>query len=65
MMSGFGAFLMLLFWGIGALILFVIIRFAIDSSKTSQKLDDLVQEIHSLRKELKESQNTNTFDKKI
>jgi len=49
-----GLFIMLVMWLIGALILIAIIRYAIDSSKTSDKIDSLIDEIRMLRRELKE-----------
>ncbi|WP_157685521.1 hypothetical protein [Paenibacillus donghaensis] len=56
----------LIFAGLWLLSLFVfvlVIRNAIDGSKTSRKLDLLVQEIRLLRKEIKD--NKHIIDKKV
>jgi hypothetical protein len=45
------------------LVFMLIIRKAIDDSKTSQKLDVLIQEIRLLRKEIKE--NKHIIDKRL
>lgn len=50
-------------WVVTLLLLGPIIRGAIDSSRTSKKLDDLVVEVHKLRREIKE--NKHIIDKKV
>jgi hypothetical protein len=47
-------YLTLCIWAAGMLVLAMVIRYAIDSSKTSRKLDLLADEIRMLRRELKE-----------
>lgn len=63
MSSDFLVVLMLLWTVIVLLILTAIIRYAIDSSKTSRKMDQLVDEIRILRRELK--QQSHIIDKKV
>ncbi|MCG7377369.1 hypothetical protein MH215_10210 [Paenibacillus sp. ACRSA] len=56
---------------IGLLILAAVIRYAIDSSKTSKKFDDIIKEIRSLRTELKnqkkvqQEKSKNIIDEKV
>jgi hypothetical protein len=52
-----GIFMSLFLWLVGLLILIVIIRYAIDSSKTSTKFDELLDEVRMLRKEIKDQDN--------
>lgn len=65
MMGGVGILFALIVWGLGIVILIAVIRYAIDCSKTSQKLDQLIYEISLLRKDLKETHNNSIIDKKI
>ena len=44
------------------LIFAAIVRYAIDSSKTSQKLDVLIKEVHYLKTEIKKQQNNKQQD---
>ena len=51
---------------IGILIFAAIIRFAIDSSKTSKRLEDLIIEVQLLRKEMKiQSEKKHIIDKRV
>lgn len=52
------------------LVMAAIIRYAIDSSKTSKKIGDLIREVHALRVELKKQNegnqvNDHIIDKRI
>jgi hypothetical protein len=51
---------------VGFLILVAVIRYAIDSSKTSKKFDDLIVEVQMLRKEINNQNNKkHIIDKRI
>jgi hypothetical protein len=51
---------------VGFLILVAVIRYAIDSSKTSKKFDDLLFEVQMLRKEINNQNNKkHIIDKRI
>ncbi|WP_442603118.1 hypothetical protein [Paenibacillus sp. KN14-4R] len=52
-----GIIISLFLWILGLIILFFIIRHAIDSSRTASKYDDLIHEIRMLRNELKNQEN--------
>lgn len=54
------------------LIFAAIIRYAVDSSKTSKKLDELIKEVHYLKTEIKKQQDhkqqddsKHIFDEKV
>ncbi|WP_440117727.1 hypothetical protein [Paenibacillus sp. QZ-Y1] len=55
-MEFFGALIVSLICFIVVLIVVAIVRYAIDSSKTSKKLDVLIKEVHYLRTEIKKQQ---------
>lgn len=50
-------------WFISLAIVIVVIRYSIDSSRSSKKLDILIDEIRDLRKEIKN--NKHIIDKKV
>ncbi|MDN4605819.1 hypothetical protein P5G61_31670 [Paenibacillus sp. F6_3S_P_1C] len=56
-MEFFWALIVSLISFIVVLIFAAIIRYAIDSSKTSKKLDVLIQEVHYLKTEIKKQQH--------
>lgn len=58
-----GIIIILIVWVISMLILVAVIRSALDSSKTSDKLDRLIDEIRLLRKDIKE--NKHIVDKRV
>jgi len=51
---GAGILIFILLYGIALLFFIAVIRYALDSSKTSRKLDVLIEEIRLLRKEISE-----------
>lgn len=55
--------LSIVIWLISLLILIAVIRHAVDSSRTSRRLDDLIDEIKLLRKDIRE--NKAIIDKRI
>lgn len=59
----FIALLSIFMWIISILIIIIVIRHSIDSSKTSRKLDILIDEIRSLRKEIKDHKHI--IDKRV
>jgi len=59
-----GAFVVLLLCFISFLIVAAVVRYAVDSSKTSKKLGDLISEVHYLRTEIKKQNNNKQDDKK-
>ncbi len=56
-MEFFVALVVSLICFIVVLIFAAIIRYAVDSSKTSKKLDALIKEVHYLKTEIKKQQN--------
>jgi hypothetical protein len=60
-MSGLEIFIA--FWLVSIFLAIAIIKFALDTSKTSAKLDTLIDEIRMLRREIKNSKHI--IDKKI
>jgi|HigsolmetaGSP12D_1036236.scaffolds.fasta_scaffold00562_6 hypothetical protein len=52
--GGAGILIFILLYGIALLFFIAVIRYALDSSKTSRKLDVLIEEIRLLRKEISE-----------
>lgn len=58
-----GIFYVVGFWILSLFVFVLVIRNAIDGSKSSAKLDILIQEIRMLRKEIKE--NKHIIDKKV
>lgn len=56
-------FLVLIIWFLSLLVFMLIIRKAIDGSRAVSKLDELIQEIRLLRKEIKE--NKHIIDKRL
>ncbi|MGG4132410.1 hypothetical protein ABEW19_29595 [Paenibacillus illinoisensis] len=70
-MEFIGALIVSILSIIGLLILAAVMRYAIDSSKTSKKFDVLIKEIRSLRTELKnqnnvqQEKNKNIIDEKV
>lgn len=66
MMSGFngvGVFMLLLLIGIVLFMAIAIVKYAIDTSRTSKKIDILTDELRTMRREIKASKNI--IDKKI
>jgi hypothetical protein len=63
MSNEFLAVLMLLWTVIIVLILVAIMRYAVDSSRTSRKIDQLIDEVRTLRREMK--QQSHVIDKKV
>jgi hypothetical protein len=61
--SAAGVFMLLLFIMIVMFILIVIVKYAIDSSRTSKKIDILTDELRAMRREIRASKNI--IDKKI
>ena len=59
-----GAFVVLLLCFIAFLIVAAVVRYAVDSSKTSKKLEDLISEVHYLRTEIKKQNKNKEDDKK-
>lgn len=53
----------LVLWVIGMVVLMIVIRKAVDGSRTSDKLDILIEEIRMLRKEIRESKHI--IDKRL
>ncbi|MNC57776.1 hypothetical protein D3C76_133220 [compost metagenome] len=53
----------LVLWFIGLVVLMIVIRKAVDGSRTSDKLDILIEEIRLLRKEIRE--NKHIIDKRL
>jgi TM2 domain-containing membrane protein YozV len=58
-----GILFVIITWIISLLIFVLVIRYAIDSSQTSKKLDDLIDEIRMLRKDIKKQ--SHIIDKRI
>ncbi|AIQ58100.1 hypothetical protein [Paenibacillus borealis] len=56
-------FLVLIIWFLSLLVFMLIIRKAIDGSRATYKLDELIQEIRLLRKEIKD--NKHIIDKRL
>ncbi|WP_340019728.1 hypothetical protein [Paenibacillus sp. FSL H3-0457] len=56
-MEFYGALVVSLICLIVVLIFAAIVRYAIDSSKTSKKLDVLIKEVHYLKTEIKKQQH--------
>ncbi|MGN7765056.1 hypothetical protein [Paenibacillus helianthi] len=50
-------------WFMGLVVLLIVIRKAVDGSRTSDKLDILIDEIRLLRKEIRE--NKHIIDKRM
>ncbi|RAI97404.1 hypothetical protein DET54_105368 [Paenibacillus pabuli] len=63
-MDLFGALIALILCFIVFLIVAAVIRYAIDSSKTSKRLEDLIKEVHYLRTEIKKQNNNKQGDNK-
>ncbi|HBU84330.1 MULTISPECIES: hypothetical protein [Paenibacillus] len=63
-MELFGAFIALILCFIVFFIVVAVIRYAIDSSKTSKRLEDLIKEVHYLRTEIKKQNNNKQGDNK-
>ncbi|MGW7160652.1 hypothetical protein [Paenibacillus taichungensis] len=63
-MELFGAFIALILCFIVFLIVAAVIRYAIDSSKTSKRLEDLIKEVHYLRTEINKQNNNKQGDNK-
>lgn len=63
-MEFFGALMALILCFIVFLIVAAVIRYAIDSSKTSKRLEDLIKEVHYLRTEIKKQNNNKQGDNK-
>jgi uncharacterized membrane protein len=63
-MELFGALILLFVCFIVFLIVVAVIRYAIDSSKTSKRLEDLIKEVHYLRTEIKKQNNNKQGDNK-
>jgi CHASE3 domain sensor protein len=63
-MEFFGALIALILCFIVFLIVAAVIRYAIDSSKTSKRLEDLIKEVHYLRTEIKKQNNNKQGDNK-
>ena len=66
MMGGFnavGMFMILFILLITAFIVIAIVKYAIDSSRTSKKIDMLTDELRAMRSEIRASKNI--IDKKI
>ncbi|SEL10609.1 hypothetical protein [Paenibacillus sp. OK003] len=63
-MEFFGALIALILCFIVFLIVAAVIRYAIDSSKTSKRLEDLIKEVHYLRTEIKQQNNNKQGDNK-
>lgn len=63
MSNEFLAVLMLLWTVIIVLILVAFMRYAVDSSRTSRKIDQLIDEVRTLRREMK--QQSHVIDKKV
>ncbi len=66
MMGGFnavGVFMIMLIIVIIAFIVIAIVKYAIDSSRTSKKIDMLTDELRAMRSEIRASKNI--IDKKI
>lgn len=52
-----GVIVLLLLCLIAFLIVAAVIRYAVDSSKTSKRIEDLISEVHSLRIEMNKQNN--------
>lgn len=63
-MEFFGALIALILCFIVFLIVAAVIRYAIDSSKTSKRLEDLIKEVHYLRTEIKKQNKNKQGDNK-
>lgn len=63
-MEFFGALIALILCFIVFLIVAAVIRYAIDSSKTSKRLEDLIKEVHYLRTEINKQNNNKQGDNK-
>jgi len=63
-MEFFGALIALILCFIVFLIVAAVIRYAIDSSKTSKRLEDLIKEVHYLRTEINKQNNNKKGDNK-
>ncbi|SLK13044.1 MULTISPECIES: hypothetical protein [unclassified Paenibacillus] len=63
-MEFFGALIALILCFIVFLIVAAVIRYVIDSSKTSKRLEDLIKEVHYLRTEIKKQNNNKQGDNK-
>jgi len=59
-----GAFVVLLLCFIAFLIVAAVVRYAVDSSNTSKKLEDLISEVHYLKTEIKKQNKNKEDDKK-
>jgi hypothetical protein len=57
------AIIFIAFWLVSLLLAIAIIKHALDTSKTSAKLDTLIDEIRMLRRDIKDSKHI--IDKKI
>jgi hypothetical protein len=53
-----GILVVILLWMIGFFILVAIIRYGVDTSKTSKKMDYLINEVLALKTELKKLKET-------
>lgn len=61
-----GIFVFLLIGLVGFLLLAAIVRYGVDSSKTSKKIDYLVNEVRTLRTEVNKLKDTkNIIDERI
>lgn len=63
-MDVYGTLVMLFICIITFLIVVAVVRYSVDSSDTSKKLDDLIKEIHYLRSEIKRQNNRKQDDNK-
>lgn len=61
--NGAGILILLLLIGIVVFMTIAIVKYAIDSSRTSKKIDILTDELRTMRREIKASKNI--IDKKI
>lgn len=57
-----GTFVVLLLCLIGFLIVAAVVRYGVDSSKTSKKIEDLINEVHYLRTEMNKQNNNKQDD---
>ncbi len=63
-MNLFGALILLFICFFVFLIIVVVVRYAIDSSKTSIRLEYLIKEVHELKTEIKKQNNNKQDEKK-
>lgn len=63
-MDLFGALILLIICFFVFLIVVAVVRYAIDSSKTSKRLEYLIKEVHELKTEIKKQNNHEQDEKK-